>query len=457
MIDPQASAGAILQKLASGGLTAVNLMTALAPARARTEALGGTIGDPLNTAAAALASDRRRDAGEEGPLEGLPISIKANLGVDGLPTSAGTPAFADYRLAEGGVVARLRAAGAVIALRTNLHELAFGVTGANTWSGDALNPFDEARLAGGSSAGAAISVAVGAVAVAVGTDTGGSCRVPAAHCGVVGFRPTTGRYPVDGCVGLSPSRDTPGLLARSVLDIALVDAVIAGELPLSLVAPAGLRLGVIRFAPIDPAVAERFDAVLATLAAAGIQLEGRDLSAAIAADDACGFVIAVYESARSLEALAADALGLDLAAFAETIASPDVRELVAAEAGPAAVPEAVYREAIDVHLPQLRAAFAAALGGVDALIYPTAVLPAPLVDVGATVSVGSTTMPTFPAYTMTTRPDSMAGQPTVSLPMGLADGLPVGLQLCGARGADRDLLAIAACVEALLPPRPIPA
>lgn len=457
-IDPQASAIEMLGALDSGDLSAIDLLAALAPAMERTATLGGTLGDAIDASPAARASDARRAAGHAGRLEGLPISVKGNIGLDGIPTSGATPLLADHSLAEGGAIARLRAAGTVIALRTNLHELAFGITGANAHSGDGRNPFDPDFLAGGSSCGAAISVATGAVPIALGTDTGGSCRVPAAHCGVVGFRPTTGRYPCDEMIDLSPSRDTLGLFARTVADIALADGVIAADTkPLSPPEPRTLRLGCVRFAPIDPQVAATFDAALAALAAAGVTIEDRDLSAAIAADDACGFPIAVYEAARSLERIAADALGIDLATFAAGIASADVRALVTGQTGPDAIPEAVYRAAIEEHLPQLRAAFDTALADIDALIYPTSVAPPPPVGCGETIDVDGVTLPTFVAFTLTTRPDSMAGQPTIALPMGTTtQGLPLGLQLCGGRGEDRGLLSLAAAIAPLLPPRPIP-
>lgn len=401
-----------------------------------------------------------------GPLAGVRLSIKDNIAVNGAPVTGACPAFAAVTLPENPVIDRLRTAGATFVGKTNLHELAFGVTGANAHTGDALNPFDRTRLAGGSSSGAAISVAVGAADVALGTDTGGSCRIPAAHCGVVGFRPSLGRYPGDsGLIGLSPSRDTIGLLARTVADIRRVDAVMVepgtataptrkenAPIRLGMVAPESFNMGG------DPAILDAYAAALDTLERQGVTLVTADLCKAIAADDACGFVIAVYESIVCLGTLAADHTDLDFPAFVEAVASPDVKGLLAAQLGPEAIPEALYRDALVNGLPKLRHAFDKTFetSGVDALVYPTSLFAPPPVGIGEAFATPAGDLPTFPAYTATTRPDSMAGQPTVALPFGLVNGLPAGLQITGRRGDDANLLAIAARLETLLPPRPVP-
>ena len=457
MITPQSSAIAILAALQNTSAKARDVLEMLTPAHDRARELGAFIDVDLDAPSQAIASDRRRDAGEGGPLEGLPISVKDNVYVSGAPSSGATPQLCDFVGEEGPAIGRLRRAGAVLTNKTNLHELAFGVTGANAWTGVVRNPFDTTRLSGGSSSGAAVSVAVGACAIAVASDTGGSSRVPAALCGVVGFRPTFARYPAGGTLDLTPSRDTIGLMARTVADVALADGVImetSGSLPE--VAIASRTLGVVRVHPIDPAVAEAFEGALVLLRGAGVRLVERDLSGAAAANDACGFAIALYETKQSLEKLARSALGIDLATFVAGIASSDVRELLASQLGDDAVPDAVYREAVEVHLPRLRAAMAEALGGVDALIYPTTPITAPPLDHGDMLPVGDAMVPVFPALTVMTSLDSMAGVPSISLPAGLVDGLPVGVQLTGAAGSDRALLALAQAVEAVLPPRPVP-
>jgi indoleacetamide hydrolase len=438
-------------------ISAVDTLQALAPAIARAKALGAILPVDLGAHSQALASDERRAAGKAGALEGMTISIKDNVALNGAPTTGANRSLVDYCPEEGLAVSRLRAAGAVFTAKTNLHELAFGITGSNSFTGPVLNPFDPSRLAGGSSSGAAVAVALGACIAAVGTDTGGSCRVPAAHCGVIGFRPTTGRYAANGYLTLSPSRDTLGLIARTVSDIAQIDGVITDDAtPLPKLEIGSTIFGVVRVNPIDPHVAAAFETVLEHIVKSGAQLVEVDLCEAIAVDEACGFTIALYETAQSIIALARDACAMNLDDFAQAIASPDVRDLIASQAGADAIPSAIYQEAVDTILPRLRDAFAAAMADVDVLIYPTTPLTAPLKDHDELVDVGGLLIPAFPAYSLMTRPDSMAGLPSISLAAGLANGLPTGVQLLGKPGSDRHLLAIASAVEAVLPPRPVP-
>ena len=433
------------------------MIKALAQPLHQAQALNAIMSLEMELTTQASASDERRRKGILGVLEGVPITVKDNIALSGWPTTGGTPSLQNYNLAEGEAVGRLREAGAIITGKTNLHELAFGITGENAHTGAVRNPFDQGRLAGGSSSGAAVCVAVGACAIAIGTDTGGSCRIPAAHCGIVGFRPSTYRYPIDGYLRLSPSRDTLGILARNVCDVALADAVIAPERPArEQVQLAGLRIGVVRVEPCDAAVWQAFEDGLARLRSAGAELVSVDLTQAIAADEAGGFVIALYETARSIAALAQAACGQTLAEFTTTIASDDVRATIASQCGADAVPPEAYAEAVTMHLPRLRHAFAQALSQVDVLAYPTTPIVAPMAGAGDMAMVGDVTMPVFPAYTLMTRADSMAGVPTISLPCGLAGGLPTGFQLAGRAGQDRRLLAIAEAVEAAFPKRPVP-
>jgi mandelamide amidase len=422
-------------------------MSARATARAR--ALGAEILD--------LEGEAREGPG---PLRGWAISIKDNIAVSGHPTTAGCQALAGLMLEEGAAVGRLRAAGARITAKTNLHELAFGITGDNPRYGTVGNPFAPGHIAGGSSSGGAVFVAVGASRAALVTDTGGSARIPAAFCGVVGFRPSTGRVPADGMVTLSPSRDTIGIIAGSVADVAAVDAVLALDAasPSPRTAP---RLGVIppeSFGLSDyAAAAPAFAAALARLEAAGFTLVPVDATAAVAADAAIGLTIAGFETARSLDALARARLGLTLSSLTAAIESPDVQALVGHQAGPEATPEALWHQALATGLPALRHAYAALFeAGLDALVCPTVVDTAPARATGAEASDIAALIAQFLRLTTLTRADSMAGLPSISLPMGLAGGLPLGLQLIGSAGQDRALLALAQRAEAALPPRPHP-
>jgi aspartyl-tRNA(Asn)/glutamyl-tRNA(Gln) amidotransferase subunit A len=235
--------------------------------------------------AAADASDAQRKAGlVPGPLAGIPVSIKNLCDVAGETTLAGSKALEDGLPAkqDAPVVARLRAAGAVIMGSTNMSEFAFSGVGANPHYGTPGNPADRKRVPGGSSSGAAVSVGDRMAVAALGTDTGGSVRIPAAVCGLVGFKPTARRVPIDGVVPLSTSLDSIGPLANSVDCCAIVDAVFAGE-PIAVpeAAPlAGLRFAIPRqfvMDELDAAVAMAFDRACKTLSAKGVKIESIDL------------------------------------------------------------------------------------------------------------------------------------------------------------------------------------
>ena len=240
--------------------------------------------------AAAEASDGLRKAGlVPSPLAGIPVSIKNLCDVAGETTLSGSKALDDAKPAteDAPVVARLRAAGAVIVGSTNMSEFAFSGVGFNPHYGTPGNPADRARVPGGSSAGAAVSVADRMAVAALGTDTGGSVRIPAAVCGVVGFKPTARRVPIDGVVPLSTSLDSIGPLANSVEDCAIVDAVFAGELgkgPISVpdAAPlAGLRFAIPKhfvMGDLDATVAKAFERACKALAAKGVKIEEIDLA-----------------------------------------------------------------------------------------------------------------------------------------------------------------------------------
>jgi aspartyl-tRNA(Asn)/glutamyl-tRNA(Gln) amidotransferase subunit A len=235
--------------------------------------------------AAAEASDALRKAGiVPSPLAGLPVSIKNLCNVAGETTLAGSTALDDAPPAQhdAPVVARLRAAGAVIVGSTNMSEFAFSGVGANPHYGTPGNPADRKRVPGGSSSGAAVSVGDQMAVVALGTDTGGSVRIPSAVCGLTGFKPTARRVPIDGVVPLSTSLDSIGPLANSVECCAIVDAVFAGE-PIAIpqAAPlAGLRFGIpkqIVMDDLDPVVAKAFERACKQLSAKGAKVEQVDL------------------------------------------------------------------------------------------------------------------------------------------------------------------------------------
>ncbi|SCX39752.1 mandelamide amidase [Klenkia marina] len=435
---------------------------------------GGTVAERLTDAAArahatdhlgaflAVVDPDRVDPGlaPEGPLAGVPIAVKDNVDVLDLPTSAGTPALHGSRPGrDHHAVARLRAAGASVVGKTNLHELAFGITSNNSAYGPVRNPHDPTRSAGGSSGGSAVAVATGVVPVALGTDTGGSMRVPAAHCGVVGYRPTTGRWGGhDGVVGISSTRDTVGALASTVADVVLLDQLVAGAGPATVPHARMLRLGVPLPGFFDGLAKDVADAVgraLDTLADAGVDLVEVDVVAAHELDARCGFPIVFHEVLRTLPAyLGSLPGGPSFDELVAGVASPDVRGALEHAIGDP-VPGSVYAECLELR-EQLRAAYAAVHelpggGRLDALVYPTTPLTAPPLGDDVTTDLDGEQVPVFGTTIQNTGPGSTAGMPAISLPCGTTPaGLPVGLSLETVPDADPHLLAVARRVEQLL-------
>jgi indoleacetamide hydrolase len=399
--------------------------------------------------------------GGSGPLAGVPVAVKDNLDSRDFPTSGGTPALRESRPErDQHAVGRLRAAGAAIIGKTNLHELALGITSNNAAFGPVRNPHDPSRSAGGSSGGSAVAVATGVVPIALGTDTGGSVRIPAAHCGVVGWRPTVGRWGVGRTVPISNTRDTAGVLATSVADVALVDTLVTDQ-PLATAADRPLRLGVPRagfYDDLHPEVAATTERALDRLADAGADLVEVCVTDAHQLDAQCGFPIVFFEIARELPAYLATLPGpesrLTLADVLAQVASPDVRAALEIAAG-GGITEEVHRDNLAVR-DRLRAAYADALrlpdgGRLDALVYPTVALPAPPVGDDETTELDGRQVPVFLTTIRNTGPGSTAGMPSISLPAGTtAAGLPIGLSLEALPGDDRALLATAAAVEGLL-------
>ena len=408
----------------------------------------------------------RAARGSGGRLRGLPVPVKDNFDTDNMPTTGGTPGLRDHRPARNApVVQRLIDDGAFVMGKLNMHELAYGITSNNGAFGPARNPYDPDRIPGGSSGGSGAAVGARMAPVALGSDTGGSVRIPAALCGVAGLRPSTGRYSQAGIVPISNTRDTAGPLARSVEDLALFDSVIAGTADdLPAVSLKGARIGVPRghyYENLHPETARVAEEALAALAVAGAVLVEADMPDVPRLDEAAGFPIALYETVIDLDCyLSGHGLPIDYAGLAGAAASPDVAGLLQSLTTPEGViPEAVYREALDVTRPALQAAYADyfASNRVAAAIFPTTPLPAARIGEDETVDLNGEQAPTFLTFIRNTGPSSVAGIPGVTLPAGLsADGLPIGMELDGPAGGDRALLALCAAVEAVLPATPAP-
>jgi mandelamide amidase len=382
-----------------------------------------------------------------------------------MPTTGGTPGLRDNRPKQNApVVQALLDAGALILGKANLHELAYGITNNNGAFGPARNPYGKDRIPGGSSGGTGVAVGARLAPAGIGTDTGGSVRVPAALCGIAGLRPTVGRYSQAGIVPISHTRDTAGPMARSVADLALIDGVVTGG-PRSITAAPlkGLRLGVPRgyyYENLDGALAAVVEDALKRLKDSGVVLVEADVPNVKALDDAVSFPVALFETVTDLTMYLRDhRAGLDFAGLVAKVGSPDVKGILGSLLGEGAVPEAAYREALKTHRPALQAAYADYFkkNRVEAMIFPTTPLPAAKIGEDETTKLNGQDVPTFFTFIRNTDPASNAGTPGLSLPVGLTkSGLPVGMELDGPAGSDRSLLAIGLALEAVFPPLPAP-
>jgi aspartyl-tRNA(Asn)/glutamyl-tRNA(Gln) amidotransferase subunit A len=425
-LDAEAECEAALARAADAG----PVFTQRTPERARAEARAAAV--------------RLRAGAAAGPLDGVPVAWKDLADVAGTVTTAAsalrqelTPAAADAP-----AVARLAAAGLVCVGKTNLSELAFSGLGLNPHLGTPPNPLDPARAPGGSSSGSAVAVAAGVVPCAIGTDTSGSIRVPAAFCGIAGFKPSVARVDRAGVLPLAPSLDSVGPLATTVADLIALDAALRGVRGADVPAAAGdLRFVVAEGEPVDDldcGVAVAFAAAVETLADAGAQVERRPVAAlaeAAALLRAHGLLVA-HEAWRTHAAL------LDSPA-AERL---DRRVLRRLRDGRALAPEG--RTALLEARPRVQAAFERELGGA-LLLTPSSPHVAPLIDAleaddDAFLAANARTL-------RITMPTSYLDAPGVALPIGPAEaGLPASLLVSGPAGGDDRVLAAALAAEAAL-------
>lgn len=392
--------------------------------------------------AAAAAADARAARGASlGPLDGVVVSIKDLFDVAGEPTRAGSKVLAEEArpaTADAAIVRRLRDAGAVIVAKTNMTEFAFSGIGANPHFGTPGNPRDRTRVPGGSSAGAPVAVADGMCDIAIGTDTGGSVRIPAALCGLVGFKPSRQRIPTDGAFPLSTTLDSVGPIAGSVADCAKADAVMAGEdyLPLEPIALAGLRFGIAAGLPLDrldSTVTAAFDAAMARLDGAGVHVSRETLSLFddMNAVNAKGGIPPVEACAIHHDRLARRAADID----------PNVRMRI--ERG-CAVSQADYAGMVSDRERLVRA-MNARLAPLDVLVMPTASIVAPTIAEVADQKV-------FAARNAAVLRNTAIGNffDLCAITLPLKAELPVGLMLMARNGHDHRLLRIAEAAAQLL-------
>jgi aspartyl-tRNA(Asn)/glutamyl-tRNA(Gln) amidotransferase subunit A len=400
----------------------------------------------LNAFIAVTADEARQEArqadGElaegrdRGPIHGVPISIKDIIDMRGLPTTAASRVRQGH-VAEhdAPIITRLRRAGAVFVGKTNLHEFALGTTSEESAFGAAHNPYDPSRSPGGSSGGSAISVAAGMALASIGSDTGGSIRIPAAACGTVGLKPTFGEVSTDGVVPLSRTLDHVGPLTSSVADAYIVYRALAGDespRPLRAAPVSGLRLGVLRryFCDVlEDEVRSQFDATIERLRQAGARVQ--DVEIRHVEDIAPIYLHIVLADAAAYHAATLEAcpneytrpVRLRLEMGRHIMAEDYVRALRG---------RGVLRREVD-----------AALAPHDALVLPTMPIVAPPLGIEG-IRIGSVEEPIRNLMLRNTQLFNVTGHPAISLPAGrTTNGLPCALQLVGAR-MQTDALASAA-------------
>jgi aspartyl-tRNA(Asn)/glutamyl-tRNA(Gln) amidotransferase subunit A len=388
-----------------------------------------------------------------GPLHGIPITLKDNIQTRGIRTTAGSAILRDFVPKEDATVAqRLRRAGAVLLGKTNLHEFAYGVTCENPHYGATRNPWNTDRISGGSSGGSTAAIAAGLCVASIGTDTGGSIRIPAALCGIAGLKPTFGRVSVHGVLPLATSFDHVGPLARSVTDAGTLLAVIARRDsldPTTIARPTRelqiaarkslkrVRLGVSEYfwGHLDPEIRTRAEAAVKWMGEKGAEVRNIPLLS-LEENKQASNIVALAE-ARYVH----EAAGFFPARAAEY--GEDVRSRLERGGGVRAVDYLAARK----ELERSKAELAAAFEQVDAIVAPTTPVAAPVVAT-ETVREGAFEESVRDALVRLNRPANFAGLPSISLPCGFTrEGLPVGLQIIGRPFEEALILGIARYYE----------
>lgn len=395
-------------------------------------------------ATAAAMDQLRRNGAAPSPYAGIPISIKDLFDVRGQVTKAGSKvlASADPAADDAPVIARLRRAGFVLIGRTNMVEFAYSGLGLNPHYGTPRNPWERktGRVPGGSSSGAAISVTDGMAHAAIGTDTGGSCRIPAAFTGLVGFKPTARRVPLDGCVPLSPSLDSIGPIARTVACCRTLDAILAGAAITESEKPSlrHLRFGIpqnVVFGDMDESVAKAFDDAVRRLADGGAVIEK--------------FSFPEFDRVADINAKGGFAAAESYAWHHELIdRAPDQydpRVLSRIKRGAQQTAEDYIN--LVARRRQLVIDVTRRIAGFDAIVMPTvAIVPPKIDELTADDAYGRLNLLVLRNCTLVNMFDGCA----ISLPMGRPGGAPAGLMLAKAPGQDESLFAAAAAAERAL-------
>ncbi len=461
--------------ICAGKFTSTALVSAaIARAKARADLNAFITLDEAGAIKAAAAFDASHsNKGACMQLGGVPIVIKDNIEVAGLPDSAGTPALRAYvPRKDAPVVEKLRKAGAIIIGKTNMHELAFGISGYNTAFKTGSEPgvrnaYDVTKIAGGSSSGTAAAIGARIVTAGLGTDTGGSVRIPCALNGCASLRPTVGRYPQTGIAPISHTRDTAGPMASTMADVALLDRIIAGGSAIEPASLKSLRIGVEKtmIANLDSDTETAFHASLDKLKSAGVTVIDIDMPKLGELNSQVGFPVALYEAYDDMvDYLKHTGTGITIEDLAKQISSPDVRSTYDGLVIPRKLPgpnntaidaKPAYDAAIKTARPALQALYRDTFANnrLDAIAFPTT----PKVAIAS--NPDSSSLANFVLFIQNTDPGSNAGIPGIQFPvaLGASSKLPVGLELDGPADSDRKLLAIGLALDKLFGRLPAPA
>ncbi len=391
-----------------------------------------------------------RRSGTRGPLHGIPVSLKDNFWTRGVRTTAGSKILADFvPERDSDVAAALARAGAILLGKTNMHEFAYGITGENPHYGSSRNPWAVERISGGSSGGSAVAVATGMGFASFGTDTGGSIRVPAALCGIVGLKPTYGLVSTEGVVPLAVSFDHVGPLARSVTDACIVLEAIADKYPRGATRPSyralrksrprRFRLGWPKdffFERVNPEIRSATEAAGEKFESLGARIEEVKLpNLADSVDCATNMVVAeasYFHESQGYYPSRSEDYGDDVRGHLEW-----GHNLRAVD----------YLAGIDARR-RVQADFDAALGKVDAILAPTSPILAPAIGESQVHVPGERETTVRSELLRMTRPSNITGLPSISIPCGFTQhGVPIGMQLIGQRWGEARLLAIALAYE----------
>ena len=417
---------------------------------------------------AARAADLRRAAGETlGVLHGLPLPVKDSIDTADYRTTSGTNALREFQpRRDAAVMAPLRAAGAIVLGKTNIHELSYGWTSNNQAFGPVHNPYDRDRIPGGSTGGTAAAVAARMAPAGLAEDTNGSIRIPAALSGISGLRPTTGRWPQPGVMPITPLFDTVGPHARTVADLALLDAVVTGDTRLDPVASLrGVRLAIspaYYLTGLHPETDRVMRSALERLKDAGADIVDAEVPGLADLVNAMNFQVQTYDTVPSIRAYL-KAQGTDIT-FEDILAqmSPGIRwifENFSLPGGQYYPTRQAYEDARKTVRPKLQETFRRYFreNGVQALVFPSALCPATRIGEEPETEWGGEKKPLFIVYSRNVAPGNCASLPGLVLPGGLTtDGLPVGIEFDAPIGKDRELLGLGFALEKALGPIPAP-